>query len=215
MVTRMDKAIFKKFDFSPFIKAFQKAASFNLFDHNSGNISWRIDDKHIALSANESDFLDLTIDQVAVCTINDGICINNKKLPFETTFLLGIMQNRPDINVGLYFQSPYATSVAFGDPSIYNFNVIPEIPTYIGEIAIIECLSPDSIEAVEATIEKMKNHNLLIMKNHALVTIGKDFNDAIQKAVFFELACFILLTQPNPKCIPDSSVEFLKKLNSV
>jgi ribulose-5-phosphate 4-epimerase/fuculose-1-phosphate aldolase len=203
-MTGFDNNINEKYDYAPFIKACQKAASFDLFRCSSGNMSWRLDDKHIALSASRSWLADLTFEQIAVCRISDGTCINSKKPTVEVNFHLGIMQNRTDVNVVLHFQSQCATAVACGNPSDYNFNIIPEIPFNIDKVAIVEYLQPGSTELAESVIEKMKKHNMVIMRNHGLVTVGKDFDDAIQKAVFFELACSILLAQPNPVHISDS-----------
>ena len=38
----------------------------------------------------------------------------------------------------------------------------------------------------------MAGHNVAILGNHGEVTVGKDFREAIQRALFFELACTIL-----------------------
>jgi ribulose-5-phosphate 4-epimerase/fuculose-1-phosphate aldolase len=39
----------------------------------------------------------------------------------------------------------------------------------------------------------MKDHDLAMMANHGQIVVGKSFDDVIQKAVFFELACEIIL----------------------
>jgi len=64
-------------------------------------------------------------------------------------------------------------------------------------------------EAVADAFKDPQTH-LAILKNHGLVTVGKDFNDAIQKAVFFEMACRILLTHPNAKPLDVEAVKQLR-----
>jgi len=39
----------------------------------------------------------------------------------------------------------------------------------------------------------MKQHDLAILRNHGLVAVGTTFDDVIAKAVFFELACKIIV----------------------
>lgn len=39
----------------------------------------------------------------------------------------------------------------------------------------------------------MKTHNLIVLQNHGQVVVGKSFDDVIQKALFFELACGIII----------------------
>ena len=53
---------------------------------------------------------------------------------------------------------------------------------------------------------------MAFLKNHGLVTVGKNFDDAIQKAVFFELACRILLTNPDTKPMDETAVKHLRSL---
>ena len=43
----------------------------------------------------------------------------------------------------------------------------------------------------------MKNHDLVVLKNHGQVVVGKSFDDVIQKALFFELACGIIMRSKN------------------
>ena len=52
----------------------------------------------------------------------------------------------------------------------------------------------------------------LILKNHGLVTVGKTFDDAIQKATFFEQACHICLTNPEAKPLDITVVDRLREL---
>jgi ribulose-5-phosphate 4-epimerase/fuculose-1-phosphate aldolase len=64
-------------------------------------------------------------------------------------------------------------------------------------------------QAVIDTFKEPQTH-IAILKNHGLVSVGTDLNDAIQKAVFFEMACRIMLTNPNAKALNDDAVEHLR-----
>ncbi|MHC4123127.1 MAG: class II aldolase/adducin family protein [Planctomycetota bacterium] len=198
-----------------FIQAAHKIASYGLVKCSSGNLSARLDDKLIALSTSGAWLAELTKEQVAICDINTGQCLKGKPSTIESTFHLGILRNKPQTNVVLHFQSPYATAIACGKPEDYNYNVIIELPFYIGPPGIVEYLPAGSEELANAVIEKAKDHNMIIMKNHGLTTFGKDYNDTIQRAVFFELACQILLCQNNPYPLSVSAVETLRKASSV
>ncbi len=207
----------KKFDrqIKEFVKAAHRVASYGLLKCSSGNLSWRLDEKFVALSASRSWLADLTVNQVAICELHSGRCTNNKTPTIENVFHFGILRNRPQVNVVLHFQSPYATAIAAGKPEDYNFNVTIEIPFYIGNPAIIEYLPAGTKELANAVITQMQNHDMAILKNHGLVTVGRDFNDAIQKAVFFEMACQILLTQPNTQPLPPDVVQALRNASKV
>jgi ribulose-5-phosphate 4-epimerase/fuculose-1-phosphate aldolase len=188
-----------------FVAACHKAAEYGLVSCSSGNLSWRVEPDTALLSATGSWLGELTAEQVAVCQISAGQCMNGKIPTCESVFHLGILKNRSDVNVVLHFQSPYATALACGQTETVNFNVIIEVPIYIGTPAIVPYRPPGSGQLAQAVIEAFRKPqtHLAILKNHGLVSTGKDFNDAIQKAVFFELACKILLTNPNAKPLDD------------
>jgi ribulose-5-phosphate 4-epimerase/fuculose-1-phosphate aldolase len=198
-----------------FVKAAHKVGAYNLVKCSSGNMSWRLDDEHALVSATGSWLGEITPEQVSVCKLKDGTCVSGPAATIESQFHLGILRQNPEVNVVLHFQSPYATAIACGDPASYNYNVIIEIPAYIGTPAVVAYMQPGSNELAQAVIDAMKNAKMVILRNHGLVTVGKDFNEAIERATFFELACQILLSQDKPKFFNDKQIEALRKTSKV
>ena len=190
-----------------FVKACHRVAEYGLVCCSSGNISYRLDDKQALISASRTWLADITKQQVAICNISDRQSTNELKASIESGFHFGILRARSDVNVVLHFQSPYATAIACGDPSEYDFGIIVEVPFYIGRPTVIEYMQPGSAELAEAVVAAMGNCNMVILRNHGLVTVGGDFNEAIQRAVFFELACQILICQNNPKHLSPSQFD--------
>jgi ribulose-5-phosphate 4-epimerase/fuculose-1-phosphate aldolase len=197
-----------------FVAAAHKAAQYGLVTCSSGNLSWRVGADTVFLSASQSWLAELTGEQVAVCELSSGTVLNNVKPTCESVFHRGILNARPEVNVVLHFQSSYATAIACGQPEKYDYNVIIEVPVYIGLPAVVEYLPPGSKELADAVIAAFADETtqMAILKKHGLVTVGKEFDDAIQKAVFFELACRILLTNPNAKPLDETAVNHLKRL---
>ncbi len=193
-----------------FIAACHRVAEYGLIRCSSGNLSWRIDDRLALLTASRSWLGELDESQVALCEMDSEKCLNGKTPSVESRFHLGILRQRREMNVVLHFQSPYATAVACGDPGRYDFNVIIEVPVYVGPPAVIDYFMPGTEALAQKTIEAMNDHDMAILRNHGLVTVGKNFNDAIQKAVFFELACQILLTQPDIQPLPAEALPQLR-----
>lgn len=186
-----------------FVAACRRAGACGLLRYSSGNMSCRLDDETVAVSGRGAWLGEITPDEVAVCRLADGAVINDRQPTAEFGFHLGILREREDVNVVLHFQSSFATAIACGADSGYNFNVIPEVPIYIGEIGFVEYLPPGTTELAEAVVSAILGHDLAILKNHGQVTVGRDFKDAIQKAGFFELACEILMRQERPAFIED------------
>ena len=163
---------------------------------SSGNMSQRVDDKIMLVKASRAWMCQATADDVAVCRIEDGSSLNGKRPSVEIGFHAGVLRARADVNVVLHFQTPAATTLACSRPP-ETFFVIPEIPYYIGRIGLVPYITPGSAELATAVTQCLSSHNLAIMANHGQVTVGQTIEEAIQRAVFFELACDIILRAGN------------------
>ena len=153
-----------------FIKQAHRVGDAGLTVCSSGNLSWRIGDE--ALVSGTGSW---------VPTMESG-------------FHLGVLRERPDVNVVLHFQSPYATAVSCMKKKPENYNVTAEVPCHVGrEIPVIPYLRPGSPELAKAVVEAMKDHNSILLTNHGQVVCGKDFDQAFERAMFFEMACRIIV----------------------
>lgn len=196
-----------------FVAACHKAAEYGLVSCSSGNLSWRVEPEVAFLSGSGTWLAEIAPEQVAVCEIESGQCTNGQEPTCESVLHLGILKHRPQTNAVLHFQSPYATAVACGPTEGLDFNMTIELPIYIGTPAVVPYLPPGSPELAEAVVNVFKDPqtHIAILKNHGLISVGTDFDDAIQKAVFFEMACRIMLTNPDAKPLHPDIVKQLSK----
>ncbi len=176
-----------------FVGACREAVRRGLLRCSSGNLSQRVDGGRMLVTATRSWLGRLTADDVALCRIDDGACLDGRRPTVEVNLHAGILRSRPEIDVVLHFQSPHATTLACCESRGVNFFVIPEIPFYIGPIGRVPYLVPGSQELADAVVAVMRNHNLALMANHGQVTVARDLDHAIQNAEFFELACQIII----------------------
>lgn len=190
-------------------KANDIAKIYHLVKCSSGNISWRLDD-YVLLTKTGSWLADLTINEVAIVNIKSGESCNNVNPTMEKNLHLEVLKNRLDFNVVLHTQTPYATTIACMQNIPEDFNVIIETPCYLGTPAIIPYYRPGSQELALSVAESFKNHNVALLSNHGVVVGGKDFNEAIQRALFLELTCKILVhTERNRKTISKKDIDEL------
>ncbi|EJW91933.1 L-fuculose-1-phosphate aldolase [gut metagenome] len=156
---------------------------------------------------------------MAQVEVASGTVLNGVKPSMESGFHLGILRNRPDVDVVLHFQSEYATVVSCMQHKPTNFNVTAEIPCHVGkEIPIIPYLRPGSPELAAAVVEAMKDHNSILLTNHGQVVCGKTFDEVFERAMFFEMACRIIVQSQGvydvltPEEIDDLEVYVLGKV---
>ncbi|MBR1627100.1 MAG: class II aldolase/adducin family protein [Bacteroidales bacterium] len=176
-----------------FIQAAHRVGKANLTVCSSGNLSWRIGNE-VLMSGTGSWVPNIREENIAVLNIEDGSVISGPRPSMEHGFHLGVLRERNDVNVVLHFQSPYATAIACRKVLPENFNLTAEVPCHVGdEIAIVPYHRPGSKELAEDVIQAMKEHNSVLLLKHGQVVCGKDFNQAFERAMFFEMACRILV----------------------
>ena len=180
-----------------FVEAAHRIGTHQLLLCSSGNLSWQISDEIILISRTGSWLPYLSKDQISISRLTDGIVLNNVSPSMDSGFHFGILRNRKEAKVVLHFQSLYATTLGCLPDPPTNFNVINEVPMYIWKIAMLPYICPGSPELGIQVTEVMKTHDLVLLRNHGQVVVGKDFDDVIQKALFFELACGIIMRSRN------------------
>lgn len=175
-----------------FVACAHKVGQYGLTVCSSGNLSIRIGDE-VLVSGTGSWVPDLQPDQVSVLRFDDGAVLNGVKPSMESVFHLGVMRRRsPEVNCVLHFQSPYATAVACMKKRPSDFNFTAECPIHVGrEIPMIPYFRPGSPELAAHVIEAMKDHDSVMLLKHGQVVCGKDFRQALERAMFFEMACRI------------------------
>lgn len=178
---------------------------------SSGNISWRVGDE-VLLSGTGSWVPSLSKEKVAVCKLETGEVLNGVKPTMENGFHLGVLRERPDVNVVLHFQSPYATAVACMKELPNDYNVTAEVPCHVGSsIPVVPYYRPGSKELADAVIAAMKEHNSVLLRKHGQVVCGKDFDQAFERAMFFEMACrIILLTGGKYETLTNAEIDDLE-----
>lgn len=176
-----------------FVACARKIGEYGLTVCSSGNLSIKINDNEVLVSGTGSWVPELTADNVSVVSFPDGKVLNGVRPSIESVFHLGVLKERaPEVNCVLHFQSPYATAVACMKKRPENFNFTAECPIHVGrEIPMIPYLRPGSPELAEQVIAALKEHDSAMLLKHGQVVCGKDFRQALERAMFFEMACRI------------------------
>lgn len=197
-----------------FIAWARRAGAEKLSLCSSGNLSWRISDDEVLVSATGSWLSDLRPEDVSVCRLSDEAVLNGVKPSREARFHLGIFRMRPEVKAILHFQSTYATAIACMKNPPASINLTAEIPIYVGEeIPVVPYLMPGSPELAEAVVSAMKTSDSCFLANHGEVVAGSSLADAFQKAVFFEMGCRLaVLTQGNTSVMTPGDLAALRVL---
>lgn len=170
-----------------------KVKAAGLVTGSSGNISTRLYRNMFAISSAGAYLGELDKDEITTCYLDDKDKYDGPAPSMETPFHRLIYLERPDVKAILHFQSPYATTLACARTLDFNLNFIPEVPAYLKNIKVISYSNPGSEllkEDIKANIMGA-DCNMLILRGHGQIAIGKDLKTVLRNAEIFELACMI------------------------
>lgn len=127
---------------------------------------------------------DVTLDN-AIVTDLEGKKLEGDGIPSSELHLhLEIYRKRDDVGAVVHTHSPYATGFSFSDKKIPRLEGFGEIKApYISEI---EYVAPGSTQLVESASNGLLNEDVLLLRNHGVVTVGPDIDEAVLLAEFVE-----------------------------
>lgn len=181
---------------------------------SSGNVSWKYDTMKVVMTGTGAWLERLKEDDLSFYDFETNE-FEGAKPTSEKDAHLGIYEEKRFVDVILHYQSVNATTVACS-PSfrVEDLYIIPEIPYYIGSICLLDKFNlPGSWELKNQIIDASIKNNLIILPNHGIFVIGKDFDEVIQRSVFFELACEIYLkNEGKVRRLPDDAIKQLSRI---
>lgn len=169
-----------------------QAAGKDLLKCSSGNLSYRMDEACMLISGTGTWLENITTEQVSVLNLKDGARLNAVAPSGEWKLHQAVYNRRSDAKVVLHFQSPYATILACRS-EVPNYNAIIEIPVYIGKVSHLPYLMPGSEQLANAVADAAGESELIQLANHGQVAIGRNYKEVVEKAVFFEFCCRVIV----------------------
>lgn len=152
----------------------KKLYQFRLVVARAGNLSARLDERNILVTATGISLGDLTSEDIIKVDLANEKQVQDKRLTSE--FPLH----------GLIYKNFPAKVIIHCHPTLVNayFAVCDELKTltfetkiYLGNIPVVTQDTP-SITKPLAVVDALKNSNLVVIKNHGVVSIAENFNDS-------------------------------------
>ena len=157
-----------------------------LVSGKAGNISKRIKASTgdiVAITPTLKSLSDLKEEDIVLVDM-DGNLLTKGKPSSEVGMHLEIYKKRDDVNAIVHTHSTYATGFAFSDKDLKRLEGFGEIKNPY--VASIEYAKPGTVELAKNAGEDIKNEDVLILKNHGVICVSDDLNEAKLLAVFVE-----------------------------
>lgn len=132
----------------------------------------------------------------------------------ELLMHLAIYAARPDVMAVVHAHPPTATGFASAGRTV-RADVLPEVPVVVGPIALVPYGRPGTVALPEAIRPFIAAHEVFLLANHGVTTVGRSLTDAITRMESVEQAARILLAAEllgGPHGLPEGEAQALAAL---
>jgi L-fuculose-phosphate aldolase len=147
---------------------------------NDGNISARIDENSLLITASGICKGDMTLDHIIKVDYNGKVLAGDLKPSSEMKMHLAVYRKRPDVLAVAHAHPRAATAFAVAGLTLDKLT-LPEVIFSLGSVAFSEYGTP-STEQVPRSVEKViDTSDAVLLANHGALTVGTTVMDAYFK----------------------------------
>ena len=151
---------------------------------SGGNISAR-EGNFVYLSPSGFFLDDIKKNEWVKVDIKTGEIYGGLKPTCEISTHLGIYKEREDVNVVFHTHPPLTVGLISSGMDFKPF--FPDFVAVLGkEIPVIDYVPPGGEEMRKRVVEKIKNSNVVLIRNHGAICVGETFKEAFARAWMVE-----------------------------
>lgn len=154
---------------------------------SGGNLSLRVDDKHVLITPSQLDKGEMKAEQIALFTIDGQNLTPQFKSSIETSMHLSVLRARPDAKAVVHAHPVTATTFAAMGIDI-NFHLTAEAFAILGKPVRAPYCIMGSEGLAQIVAGCLKESDVAIMQNHGIITVGKTMLAAFDKLEVTEAA---------------------------
>ncbi len=159
----------------------------NIYDRQlvsgkAGNVSIRVGE-YIAITPTLKSLNDLKSEDIVLVDF-DGNPLSKNKPSSEVGMHIEIYKKRPDVNAIVHTHSPYATGFSFSSKKIKRLEGFGKVNQKY--LSSIEYEKPGSKQLAVNASKGIGNEDVLILKEHGVICVGKNIKEAESLANFVE-----------------------------
>jgi L-fuculose-phosphate aldolase len=156
-----------------------------------GNISVRLGPDRIMVTPSGRNKGLLDPQEMVIVDLHGNKIDGDLEASSELAMHLFVYQSRADIGACVHAHPPYATAFAVAGVELPH-DVLPEAVATVGPIALTE-YAPPGTGAVARSLEAfVGEHDAFLLRNHGLLTIGRNLTEAVNRHETTEHCAHIL-----------------------
>ena len=167
------------------IKAGTKLDRYGLIALSGGNVSMRLPNGDILVTPSGMIYEEMVPEDILLIDLQGNVIEGNRRASVDTEALLYIFRHMPQVGAVIHTHQPYATAVGL---------VTDELPCCLttlanathGSVKVCPYASAASIDMGIQTVEYASGKLAVILKNHGVISLGADLNQALYACVYLE-----------------------------
>lgn len=152
-----------------------------------GNISLRLDENHIAITASGVDKGRIKDDEIAIVTMDGVVVEPHVDISMETGMHLAIYKKRPDVNAIVHAHAPMGSLFTATKKTI-NTSLLAEAFDIVGKPQLAGYAPPGSKQLAENVANTIEKTNVVLMENHGVIAVGASILQAFDRIEVLENA---------------------------
>lgn len=152
---------------------------------SGGNISYKLNDKNVLITPAALDKGIITTEQIVTVSMDGESSNQNFKPSIETSMHLEIYKKRNDVLAVVHAHPVYASLFTTINRKI-NTHLIAEARYMLGEPVVAEYALMGTNELAQVAAEASKTSNVILLKNHGVLTVGKTLLEAFDRMEVLE-----------------------------
>lgn len=156
-----------------------------LVEGSSGNVSARVDERHVCMTPSSIPYDDMTIDDLVVVDLDGEVIDGDKGPTSEKALHLACYRKYPEVGGVIHSHAVFATMFAVARQPIPA--AIEEVAVYIGgDVEVCEYTMTGTDELGEVVADNLAERGATLLANHGMVTVGKTVEKALHNAALVE-----------------------------
>jgi len=148
----------------------------SLVTARSGNISRRVAPEKVLITSHDSYLGYLEEEELLLVDLEGKVLEGKLDVTSEKELHLSVYNKFKEAGVVLHTHSPFSTAFFhyFDKLDIFSF----EAKFYLGDVKVITQETP-TVADIKPVLEALESGNIVVLKNHGIISVGKNFKEAL------------------------------------
>jgi len=150
-----------------------------------GSISVRTPRNEVLIKPSGFSLADMQPEHIVKMNLRGDVLEGKYPPSTDAPWHLMIYAARPDVNAIVHVHPPICGGFACAGVSL-DVPVFTEVIIQVGRIPLMDYVTPTTMEYARKVAEHLKEANALLMKNHGIITLGANLEQANLRALEIE-----------------------------